>query len=210
MGSSRLIKAALATALATVLGTGASAAMAQQKTSGFYVGGGGGISGMQDLSKTCNNTLPAAGINVTTCDNRGVTWKGFAGYQFIRYFGLELGYYDFGKGTIKTANGGQADYKARGAYGGIVVTAPLTDSFSIIGRVGALRWSTKLNPDATSGITGASDNGIGTAFGLGVEYMFTDTFGVRGEWERFDRVGNDATTGETNINVYTISGLLRF
>jgi OOP family OmpA-OmpF porin len=208
MGSSRLIKAALAAALATVLGIGTSAAMAQ-KTSGFYVGGGGGAATM-DLASACNNRLPAAGITVTSCDNRGVAWKGFAGYQFIRYFGVELGYYDFGKGTIKTAGGGQAEFKARGPYAGIVLSAPLTDSLSVIGRVGALRWSTKLNPDAASGITSASDNGINGAFGVGLEYMFTDTFGMRAEFERFTAVGNDATTGETSINVYTISGLLRF
>src|SRR5690348_14413833 len=140
MGSSRLVKAALAAALATVLGIGTSAAMAQ-KTSGIYIGGGGGTASMLDLSNVCNNRLPAAGVTVDSCDNRGVAWKGFVGYQFIRYFGLELGYYDFGKGTIKTSTGGQVEFKARGPYAGIVVTAPMTDRLSFIGRVGALRWS---------------------------------------------------------------------
>jgi OmpA-OmpF porin, OOP family len=208
MASIKVISMMVAAAAFAVLGA-ATPALAQQKTSGFYIGGGAGQSSMLDLSNTCNNRLPAGGITVTSCDNKGVAWKGFAGYQFIRYFGVELGYYDFGKGTIKTA-GGDAEFKARGPYVGIVATAPMTDKLSIIGRLGAIRWSTKLNGSAGSGITSASDNGINGSFGAGVEYMFTDSFGVRAEFERFVTVGDDATTGQTNINVWTVSGLLRF
>jgi len=208
MASIKAISIIIASALVSVLGA-ATPALAQ-KTSGFYIGGGGGQSSMLDLSNVCNNRLPAAGITTTSCDNKGVAWKGFAGYQFIRYFGVELGYYEFGKGTIKTSTGGQIDYKARGPYAGIVVTAPMTDQLSIIARAGALRWSTKLNPDASSGLAGVSDNGINGSFGLGLEYMFSDHFGVRGEFERFVTVGDDATTGQTNINVWTVSGLFRF
>ena len=86
----------------------------------------------------------------------------------------------------------------------------MTDRLSFIGRLGALRWSTKLNADAATGIAGASDNGINGAFGVGLEYMFTDWFGMRAEFERFVTVGDDATTGQTNINVWTVSGLVRF
>jgi OOP family OmpA-OmpF porin len=188
-----------------VLGLAAPPALAD-KNSGFYVGGGAGQSSMLDVSNLCNNQLPALGVPVTSCDNKGIAWKGFAGYQFIRYFGVELGYYDFGKSTAKTPFG-DLDYKARGPYAGIVVTAPMTEKLSIIGRAGALRWSTKVN---VAGVEATSDHGINGSFGLGLEYMFTDHFGVRGEFERFLSVGNDATTGETNINVWTVSGLARF
>ena len=199
----------VAGAVSAVLGMAATPALAD-KNSGFYIGGGAGQSSLLDLSNICNNRLPAAGITTTTCDNKGFAWKGFAGYQFIRYFGVELGYYEFGKGTIKTSTGGNIEYKARGPYAGIVVTAPMTEKLSIIGRVGALRWSTKFNPDASTGLAGVSDNGINGSFGLGLEFMFSDHFGVRGEFERFLTVGNDASTGETNINVWTVSGLVRF
>lgn len=208
MTSNKAIRMIIAGVVVAVLGTAAAPALAQ-KTSGFYVGGGAGQSSMLDLSNVCNNRLPAVGVVTTSCDNKGIGWKGFGGYQFIRYFGVELGYYDFGKGTIKTATG-DAEFKARGPYAGIVVTAPLTDRLSFIGRVGAIRWSTKLNADASSGITGASDNGVNGAFGIGLEFMFTDMFGMRAEFERFVTVGDDASTGQTNINIWTVSGLVRF
>jgi OmpA-OmpF porin, OOP family len=207
MMSNQAIRMIIAGVVA-VLGMAAAPVLAQ-KTSGFYVGGGAGQSSLLDLSNVCNNRLPAVGIFTTSCDNKGVAFKGFAGYQFIRYFGVELGYYDFGKGTIKTATG-DATFKARGPYAGIVVTAPLTERLSFLGRVGVLRWSTKLNADASSGITSASDNGINGGFGVGLEYMFTDMIGVRAEFERFVTVGDDASTGQTNINVWTVSGLVRF
>jgi OmpA-OmpF porin, OOP family len=209
MARNKVVSTVVAGAVSAVLGTLAAPALAD-KNSGFYVGGGAGQSSLLDLSNICNNRLPAGGITVTSCDNKGLAWKGFAGYQFIRYFGVELGYYEFGKGTIKTSTGGQIEYKARGPYAGIVVTAPMTDQLSILARAGALRWSTKFNPDASTGLAGASDNGINGSFGLGLEYMFNDHFGVRGEFERFVTVGDDATTGQTNINVWTVSGLFRF
>ena len=178
------------------------------KYSGFYIGGGGGQSRYLDLSDICNNQIP--GGVTTTCDNKGLAWKAFGGYQFIRYFGVEVGYYDFGKGNIKTPGGGQVDYKARGPYLGAVVTVPVFEHISLLARAGAIRWSTKLNPDGTAGFTGVSDNGINASFGLGVEYMFNTAFGVRAEWERFANIGDNATTGQTNIDLYSVSGLLRF
>jgi OOP family OmpA-OmpF porin len=209
MARNKVMSTVLAGAVSAVLGTAAAPALAD-KNSGFYVGGGAGQSSLLDLSILCNDRLPAAGVPIASCDNKGLAWKGFAGYQFIRYFGVELGYYQFGKGTIKTSAGGQIEYKARGPYAGIVVTAPMTDQLSIIARAGALRWSTKFNPDANTGRAGASDNGINGSFGLGLEYMFNDHFGMRGELERFVTVGDDASTGQTNINVWTVSGLFRF
>jgi OOP family OmpA-OmpF porin len=209
MARNKIVGRMVAGAAIAVLAMAATPVLAQ-KTSGFYIGGGAGQSNMLDLSHLCYDQLATAGVNVTSCDSKGTTWKAFGGYQFIRYFGVELGYYDFGKGTIKSSNAGQADFKARGPFAGIVVTAPMTDRLSFLARAGAIRWSTKFNPDATSGLTGVSDNGINGWFGLGFEYMFTDSFGTRFEFERFATIGNDASTGQTNINVWTVSGLLRF
>jgi hypothetical protein len=55
-----------------------------------------------------------------------------------------------------------------------------------------------------------SDNGGNAAIGLGIEYMFNETIGVRGEWERFLNVGNDSSTGKTSIDMFSVSALLRF
>jgi hypothetical protein len=91
-----------------------------------------------------------------------------------------------------------------------VVTVPVFEHISLLARAGAIRWSTKLNPDATAGFTGQSDNGINGAYGLGIEYMFNEAFGVRAEWERFANIGDNASTGQTNIDLYSVSALFRF
>jgi hypothetical protein len=46
--------------------------------------------------------------------------------------------------------------------------------------------------------------------GLGLKFDFTKAFGVRGEWERFNNVGDGSTTGQTPMNVWTLSGQFRF
>ena len=46
--------------------------------------------------------------------------------------------------------------------------------------------------------------------GAGFEYMFTPAFGMRAEYEFYNSIGNEQTTGKTNIQVLSINGLLRF
>jgi OmpA-OmpF porin, OOP family len=200
-----LVKAALAAA--ALLGVTPAFA---EKTSGFYVGGGVGVGYARNLDNYCDNNLPAQGAVATQCDKQSFAWKAFGGYQFIRYFGVELGYYDFRKAKIKTTSGGEIEFKTRGPYAGIVATAPLLDRLSFIGRVGVVHWHTKLEADASSGIAGQSENGFTAAFGAGLEYMFTDALGLRGEWERLQKVGHDTSTGRTKIDLFTVSGLVRF
>ena len=192
-------------ALAVTIVLGCNCAYAD-RNSGLYVGGGAGQGQYLDFGQICQQVAPGA---VTTCENKGVAWKGFAGYQFIRYFGVELGYYDFGKATVKTASG-QADYRARGPYFGAVVTVPVFEHISLLARGGLIRWKTELGPSSGATFTGFSDAGVNGSYGLGIEYMFNEAFGVRAEWERFERIGNSQTTGESNINFYSASALFRF
>ena len=181
-----------------------------QKTSGFYVGGGIGAMKARDLNKYCEGTLPAVGVAVTECDNRSLAWKATGGYQFIRYFGVEVGYYDFRKAKVQTGTGGEIGWKTRGPYAGIVATAPLIDRLSFIARAGVLHWRTKLDADAASGVASQSENGFTAAWGLGLEYMLTDMFGLRAEYERFQGVGSNASTGRSKIDMFSVSGLVRF
>jgi len=209
MASQYSLRFLAAAALAAVAFLAAPAVFAQ-KTSGFYVNGGVGGMKAGDLSKFCEETLTPAGVPVTECDEKSVAWKATGGYQFIRYFGVEVGYYDFGKAKIKTGTGGEIKYKAHGPYAGIVATAPLIDRLSVIARGGVLYWRTKLDADAAAGIASQSENGFTAAWGVGLEYMFTNMFGMRAEYERFQGVGDSSTTGRSKIDMFSVSGLLRF
>jgi OmpA-OmpF porin, OOP family len=181
--------------------------------SGFYVGGAVGRAKFSNFNSTCDN-ISNAGGTVSDCDEKSFAWKAFGGYQFIRYFGVEVGYADFGKARAKVSSPGvgDVDYKTRAVFLDGVVTVPIIQHLSFIAKGGVVRWNTKLNIDTATGLGLPSQNesGYSATYGAGFEYMFTQTFGMRAEYEFYNSIGKESTTGETHIHVMSLSGLLRF
>jgi OOP family OmpA-OmpF porin len=179
--------------------------------SGFYVGGAVSQSRFTNFSQRCDDVINLGAV-VSDCDNTGFAWKAYGGYQYIRYFGVEVGYADFGKGRAKISAPavGDVDFKARAVFLEGVVTVPIIHHLSFIAKGGGVRWNTKLNYDASLGLPSQSDNGWGSVIGAGFEYMFTPAFGMRAEYEFYNSIGDEQTTGKTNIQVISINGLLRF
>ena len=180
---------------------------------GFYVGGAVGQAKFTNFSQACGNVTNLGAV-VSDCDNKGFAWKAYGGYQFIRYFGVEVGYADFGKARAKVTSpgAGDVDFKTRAGFAEAVVTVPIIHHLSFVAKGGAVRWNTKLNYDASAGlgVPSQSDSGWGSVLGAGFEYMFTPAFGMRAEYEFYNSIGNDQTTGKTNIQVLSINGLMRF
>lgn len=199
--------------LATPLAFSADAPATGAKTSGFYVGGGVGQSKLMQFSNTCGMVARSGG-SVSDCDNKGFAFKGFGGYQFVRYFGVEVGYADFGRGRVKVSSPGQGDvdFKTRAIFAEGVVTVPIIDRLSFLAKGGLVRWNTKLNVSASTGLAvpSQSESGFSGMYGAGLEYMFSNSFGMRAEYEIYENIGDDNTTGESHIHMFSVSGLLRF
>jgi OOP family OmpA-OmpF porin len=184
-----------------------------EKLSGFYVGGGAGQAKVMQFSNTCG-MIANAGGTVSDCDNRGTAFKGFGGYQFLRYFGVETGYVDFGRARAKVSTPGQGDvdFKTRAIFLEGVAKVPIINRLSFLAKGGVVRWNTKLNVAASTGLALASpsDSGVSGMYGAGFEYMFGNSFGIRAEYEIYENIGDDTTTGESHIHMISVSGLLRF
>jgi len=184
-----------------------------EKTAGFYVGGGVGQAKYMQFSDTCG-LIGRAGGAVSDCDNKGFAFKGFGGYQFVRYFGVEVGYADFGRARAKVSSPGvgDVDFKTRAVFLDGVVTVPIIDRLSFLAKAGVVRWNTKLNVAANTGLAvpSQSESGLSGMYGAGFEYMFSNSFGMRAEYEIYENMGDDNTTGETHIHMISVSGLMRF
>ena len=93
------------------------------------------------------------------------------------------------------------------------MTAPITDTWSVVGRLGIQRSRTDANSSAITvggralGIQ-SSDSAVSAKFGLGVQYDFTPRIGLRGEWERY-RVP-DSIGGKMDWDLYSVGGIFRF
>lgn len=194
------------------------AAPAAAQSDGHYYGGiSVGRSDTEiDPGGQTSSLLPGVSATSSTTDPRDTAYKLFGGYQFNRNFALEGGYFNMGNSSFN-ANTSPAgtlagETKAQGINLDLVGTMPLTNNFSLLGRVGAHHtWSksTYSGTGAGAGVIGNSKrSGSDYKVGLGMQYEFNPSVWLRGEVERY-RV-KDAVGRRANVDMVTVSLVFPF
>jgi OOP family OmpA-OmpF porin len=193
-----LLTAALTAAMALP-----AAAMAQARgDAGFYLGGSIG----QTTAKDWCNGLAGSGAS---CDDKDSSWRILGGYQINRNFAAELGYVDLGKVTASLgAISASAESTAWELVG--IGAFPITNQFSIYGKLGMYRAEVeaRANAGALSGSDKKNNNDL--TYGAGVQYDVNRQLGLRAEWQRYSNMGDNATIGETNVDVMSVGLLWHF
>lgn len=191
----------------------------------WYGGINIGQSEAQDTSASeINSTLTGSGLTVsgTSVDDTDTGWKLFAGYQFNKYLALEGGYVNLGRfdatttvtainGTPITPTSISANIKVKdGLYIDAVGTLPISDSVSVFGKLGAYSLKTELS--ASGGGASASDSTRNSdlTYGVGVSYAINKDLQLRGEWERFEKVGDSNKTGQSDIDLLSLGLTYQF
>ncbi len=171
--------------------------------SGWY----GGINVGQSMADIdhgrIRSGLLSGGFTTTAIsdDDRDIGYKLFGGYQFNKYFALEGGYFDLGKFefTANTVPAGtlRGNIKVEGLNFDAVGILPITEKFSAFGRVGLTYAESKDSFTGTGLVTtrnsSTSENDANYKFGVGLQFHFTESLGMRAEAERYridDAVGN--------------------
>lgn len=193
-------------------------AMAQTDTTGWYAGGHIGQSQATIDDARITSGLLSSGLIAGPISpiNRDLGYKVFGGYQFNKNFALEGGYFNlgqFGFSTTTTPAGTlTGDIRLKGLNLDAVGTLPITDKFSVLGRLGVT--NTQAN-DSFAG-TGAvsvlnpnpSSRDINLKVGLGLQYAMTDALSLRAEIERY-RI-DDAVGNKGDVNLVSIGLIYRF
>lgn len=200
----------------TVAGLGSLiAATAYADEPGFFYGGisAGNARSEVDEGAVASGLLGGAALTGITSDETANGYKLFGGYQLNRHIGFEAGYFDLGKTTFSgTAPGGafNNETRMRGLNLDLVGTLPLTEKFSLLGRVGVAMGRTRaqFSGPGAAGVADRNDNKANAKVGLGVQYEVNRSFWVRGEVERY-RV-NNGVNGRTNTNLYTVGLVFPF
>ena len=146
------------------------------------------------------------------CDDTDTATKLFGGYKFNQNFAVELGYTDLGKGSAGYP-GLSLKWKANTWDILAVGILPINQQFSVLGKIGMANWSLDMDYDLSMVALGSgseSASGSDITYALGVQYDFTNQFGVRAEWQTYSNVGDQNTTGQTDIDVIGVSALFRF
>ena len=182
--------------------------------SNFYVTGGVGRSSIDANAASINtfarNTVGAAATSVSTND---VGWKLQLGYGMSTFLALEGGYTNLGKSKYITAT---PTYTANGAKQAdlfnldLVGKMELAKSFSLLARLGGYRWATKSDLPFAAGMSSVKDYGFDYKAGVGLQYDFNQNFALRAEFERFNGVGKQETSGDSKVNLYSIGAVLMF
>ncbi|MFZ5465215.1 MAG: outer membrane beta-barrel protein [Pseudomonadota bacterium] len=213
MRTRRLVAAVVLTVALGAVGT----AQAQE---GWY----GGISFGSSNAELKEGLAPAAGATGFTIgrDERDPGYKVLLGYRLGRYFAVEGGYAHLGEFrltrdvTAPTVGSVNADVRMKGLVIDAVGLLPMGERFSLFGKAGAFLSETKTFR-ATSGAatlpagTGSSaiKDELNPKVGLGLQYDLGRAVTLRGEWERYWKVG-DAQTGEQDVDLYSVGLKFRF
>ena len=185
-------------------------APAFSQESGYgYVGLSGGPSRAEIDQARITAGLQGEGLATSSFgrDEKGTAFKLFAGYQFNRYFGVEVGLFNLGKfgfnATTVPAGTLNGQLESQGLNLDLVATLPLSQSFSAIARVGGHMHRTRDNFSSTGAVSllnpNPSTRAGGYKFGAGLQYEVNRNFLVRVEGERYridDAVGN---RGDVNV-----------
>ena len=136
------------------------------------------------------------------------------GYQFNKNFGAELGYVNFGNFTSSGKPAGVAstfDAKIKGAEFMGVGAFPITESFSVYGKLGFFNYDVEFSSTvAGAGASTGRDRGTVLTFGAGLKYDATKTIGARFEWQRYNDVGDAATTLNAPIDLLSLGIVFKF
>ena len=139
--TAKLLNAALFNVVVIAAALTAQSAFAQN--SGFCIGGNVGQTNATVDDARITNGLAASGFSTTSITDQDCStgFKLYGGYRLGPNFALEGGYFDLGKFgfTANTIPLGTLDgnIKVRGLNLDLVGMLPLTEKFSVLGRVGA-------------------------------------------------------------------------
>ncbi|CAI1068572.1 Outer membrane protein II* [Serratia rubidaea] len=128
----------------------------------------------------------------------------FLGYQANDWLALEGGYDYLGNMEITSSNGSGGRLKAQGIQLGVKLSAPLTASWDVYARGGAMGWRSDVQRAGGSTV----DTGLSPMAALGTELALSDNLALRLEYQYTANVGEGGGSGVTADNGQTSLGLL--
>lgn len=186
---------------------------------GWYIGGNVGQSRATIDDARITAQLVGIGPATIVDDNRDTGYKLFGGYQLSENFAIEGGYFDLGQfgytATIPAPTAGTltGKIKLKGVYVDAVGIMPITEQFSVFGRLG-LNYAQARDNFTNTGLVpvpanpNPSQNGTNYKFGMGLQYNFTPAFGMRLEAERY-RI-DDAVGNKGDVDLISLGLIYRF
>lgn len=154
--------------------------------------------------------------NSLAVDEKGTGYKAFVGFPISPYWAVETGYFDLGRfgfnATTTPAGTSSGSLRIKGLNLDMVGTLPISDKWSLLGRVGAAYAETNgtFNGTGAVAVTQPTTHKRETnyKYGIGTQYAFTPALTLRLEGERY-RV-NDSVGQRANVDLISLGLVYRF
>ena len=186
--------------------------------SGWYAGANVGRSSATIDNARITSGLLGSGFSSATItdDDRSNGYKIFGGYQYNNYLAVEAGYFDLGNfgfnATTVPAGTLNGKIKLKGLNMDLVGTLPITEKFSVLGRIGVNYAHANDSFVGTGAVNvldpNPSKRDTNLKVGLGLQYAFTPALAMRAEVERY-RI-NDAVGNKGDIDLVSLGLIYRF
>jgi len=203
---------------ALALAGGLATAQAASGDSGWYAGAQLGRSVTNLGAGDLDNAFARQGLGTSSSvDRRDSAWSLFAGYQLNPNLAFEGGWVNLGKFKYASSVSAPAadaiagHYGVRGVDAAAVGILPLGPSWAAYAKAGLFYNEAKLDAGSSGAVavSGAHHWSTDPLLGAGVSYDVTRSVSLRGEWDRFFRVG-DSGTGRGDIDQYTVGVAFKF
>ena len=159
--------------------------------------------GQATVDDACDG-LPAG----VSCDDSDRALKFFGGYKINKNAAFEASYIDMGE-AVATDGIDTLTAEATAINLAVPGIIPASNTVDFFGKLGFAFWDAKVRASGT--ITGSlDDDGTDIMFGAGVNSGLTDQFALRAEFERFNNVGSETTTGESSVTILSVGGVIYF
>lgn len=125
---------------------------------------------------------------IGACDQPSLSGHAYVGGMFSPHFGAEVGVLGLGD-----AERGGGDTRAEGLNFSLVGRAQVAAGFGLFGRIGTTWGRTRVDAAPGAGIATGRASGWGPAYGLGVDWAFSNQWSAVLDWQRhrFDFAGDD-------------------
>jgi OOP family OmpA-OmpF porin len=185
---------------------------------GIYLGLGAGESKARIDSERIRQGLLDQGLSTSTLteDSRDTGYKAYVGIPIHPNWAVEAGYFDLGRfgfnATTAPVGGLTGSARIRGLNLDLVGFLPITERWSLMGRVGAAYAQTQDRFSGTGAVAvtdlSPSRRETNYKYGFGTQYAFTPALSLRLEAERY-RV-NDAVGHRGDVDLFTLGLIYRF
>lgn len=185
---------------------------------GMYVGIGAGESKSKLSHASAIQNALGSGVAAgpLAVDERGNAYKTYLGFPISPNWAVEAGYFNLGRfgfdGSTTPAGTVNGTAKVQGLNLDLVGTMPITDRWSLLGRIGAAYAETKGSIGGTgAGAVAASSTkkrDTHYKFGFGTQYAFTPALTARLEGERYQV--NDMASQKGFVDLISVGLVYRF